>query len=940
MKHSALAWTFAAALAAQGQVQGQGQVAPDPKTELAAVIAVEEQERDLGKAEKLYREALAGTKLSAEARAFANLRLGRMLQKLGRDAEAKPLLEAAGKGEAAGFDDFGAAPTPQDVEREKALREKARALVQEILKHQSANWEAPLFGIADPQLAEQLLWIGEPAVPEVIAALQAEIADPENAKKLWAGSGPYGNAVKGLAGFLWRTGGTLSAAFLSSCAKIEDARWREAIVATAFQAEQPAMLAEAARFLNDPDPDDRVVSSLLRFSGATKGTAALHQRFAPEQIVDAALRGPLRGKVRVLGWARSMSGSDAATLTKLHGLVRDGLKSTDPEFGNAAAAFLLSTPSQASIEGIELLLQQLPNMRGATAHPADLPWPAQVAAQARTRFSAAEAVRLLPAIQTCAQALVAAGAAERGKRWLERLMIEVAFALDASVVPEAAIVSQVLAWMDLGYYVWYALDERITAANCKLVFARFDRVSARERPMLLNRLASLELPRDMFPLLCDKADQLRQEFPWEQRKSDDLADNFVRAMAKTGDPAAADWITTLGYTESSFVSSLLELGRRTQQENVRAALRKVASKGATPDDIGRLLLALLSMHDEPALDLVVKLNHVPMRTNHPYAKQSYLATPLQYLLYQNPDPPHGFTEEQVIAVLQKIRTDRRDNLNMNPREYSVGAIPDRILGALARLDRTQYDETWSEVAVQRFVKRNGEGPLATWVDDALTPQSYDGRVLEAFDARLVEKYRARLEALLDGEDPAFAEGAATALLRVRPTADLEHMLTHKHADVRALALNSAVTYGGAISEATLQALLRDKDEGIRANAARFAGATVSKAAVPDLIALLRDGSSSVRKDAADALTRIRFFHEQQAHWDRVLKGLDASPASAAEKLLLQAKPTAPKDQRLLAITSLGTLGVPEALPFLIEWTTDTDAEIGRASCRERVSECV
>jgi len=157
------------------------------------------------------------------------------------------------------------------------------------------------------------------------------------------------------------------------------------------------------------------------------------------------------------------------------------------------------------------------------------------------------------------------------------------------------------------------------------------------------------------------------------------------------------------------------------------------------------------------------------------------------------------------------------------------------------------------------------------------------------------------------------------------------MLTHKHADVRALALNSAVTYGGAISEATLQALLRDKDEGIRANAARFAGATVSKAAVPDLIALLRDGSSSVRKDAADALTRIRFFHEQQAHWDRVLKGLDASPASAAEKLLLQAKPTAPKDQRLLAITSLGTLGVPEALPFLIEWTTDTDAEIAAAA---------
>ena len=132
-------------------------------------------------------------------------------------------------------------------------------------------------------------------------------------------------------------------------------------------------------------------------------------------------------------------------------------------------------------------------------------------------------------------------------------------------------------------------------------------------------------------------------------------------------------------------------------------------------------------------------------------------------------------------------------------------------------------------------------------------------------------------------------------------------------------------------EAFLLPLLRDLDAGVRMETAEFFGARVSKEAVPDLIALLRDPEETVRKDAADALTRIRFFHEQQAHWDRVLKGLDASPASAAEKLLLQAKPGAAKAQRLLAITSLGTLGVPEALPFLIEWTADPDAELAAAA---------
>jgi hypothetical protein len=72
-----------------------------------------------------------------------------------------------------------------------------------------------------------------------------------------------------------------------------------------------------------------------------------------------------------------------------------------------------------------------------------------------------------------------------------------------------------------------------------------------------------------------------------------------------------------------------------------------------------------------------------------------------------------------------------------------------------------------------------------------------------------------------------------------------------------------------------------------------------------LIPLLRDPVEHVRQQAAESLTRIRFYHEQQAHWDRALEGLDASPASAAEKLLLQAKPDQPRAQRLLALQSLG-----------------------------------
>ena len=98
-----------------------------------------------------------------------------------------------------------------------------------------------------------------------------------------------------------------------------------------------------------------------------------------------------------------------------------------------------------------------------------------------------------------------------------------------------------------------------------------------------------------------------------------------------------------------------------------------------------------------------------------------------------------------------------------------------------------------------------------------------------------------------------------------------------------------------------------------------------------MIELLRDSDEIVRTNAAESLTSIRFYHEQQAHWDRVLQGLDASPASATEKLLVQAKPTANKQQRLLAIKSLGVLGAPEALPFLIEWSQEEDADVQAAA---------
>lgn len=95
-----------------------------------------------------------------------------------------------------------------------------------------------------------------------------------------------------------------------------------------------------------------------------------------------------------------------------------------------------------------------------------------------------------------------------------------------------------------------------------------------------------------------------------------------------------------------------------------------------------------------------------------------------------------------------------------------------------------------------------------------------------------------------------------------------------------------------------------------------------------------DLRQAVRESDARAIevaSRDAFYHDEKAHWDRVFAGTELSASGAAEALLKQAAETSPRQVRLLAIQSLGSLGAPETLPFLIEWTTDGDAELAETA---------
>jgi HEAT repeat protein len=129
----------------------------------------------------------------------------------------------------------------------------------------------------------------------------------------------------------------------------------------------------------------------------------------------------------------------------------------------------------------------------------------------------------------------------------------------------------------------------------------------------------------------------------------------------------------------------------------------------------------------------------------------------------------------------------------------------------------------------------------------------------------------------------------------------------------------------------VEQMLRDDAVTVRAAACSALARTLAADAVPALLAALPDQDDAVRKAATEALERIRFQSEQQAYWQDAKAGIQTSPQSAAAKLLRQAQPQEPKEQRLLAIPSLGVLGAAESLPYLIDWTKDADADVAAAA---------
>jgi hypothetical protein len=900
---------FAAGARAQGVPPSEAAV-----KELAKIVAVEEQERDLAKAESLYREALAGKALSEEARTLANARLAALLTRLGRAREAEPFAEAAARGEGAvvTLDDVvnGLVTNGQDTERTKALRAKARELVQRLL--------ATTQGGGGTEVWSQLQWVGDPAVPEIAAALEASSTQASTVRP---------QIVSGLAGLLWGNESEAAAAHLRRLAASDNAAFREVLYEAAGSAVRGPRAARAAIAMLVAEPLDELAAKLVGPAWLAAG--------AETAIAAAETKGPAV-RAEVLNRAHGAK-LRRPVLARLHAMVRAARREADPSLTRATQRFVCSNTSQESPEGVELLIEMLPELQYGpnAAQPTGAGLPAEWRQSGdNSRLTPAAAAHLWPLLVAAARAVPPVSPQAN---WLAAMLERCAQELDARIVPDAIAIAERIPFapnQGLIRLFW----GKVTPANAAAVLSLWEPLTAdHARAELLDVLANAELPIELYEPLSQRGT------PWAGDGPEQTG-LLLRALVATGHPDAAPrvldwWRERKDERAVKTASNLLRLGARTRDERVRAGMREVAGHTNSKEQRSRLLLALLSMHDAAALELLALPNQDAVR--HPYAakkphESAMMLTPLQYLLYRDPDPPHGFTEAEIVAVLQRHFAERIPRLL--PEQFSIGAIPDTVLGELARLLGRGGDggggnpQGWVGAALRRA--RDGDasrGALRDWARQQLQ----SGEVLlqrwvlmELTDDQL-QALREPVEALIQGEDHGIAELAARRLLDAAVDLPPEKLARHPHPDVRELLPYAVVTARMPNAADHVVALLADPDPSVRRAAASAAGVVLAKDAVPQLLPLLRDPDEAVRKAAADALTRIRFFHEQQAHWDRVLKGLDASPASAAEKLLLQGKPGAPKEQRLLAIQSLGTLGVPEALPFLIEWSQDADPDVAK-----------
>ncbi len=935
----------------------------DATAALARAKVLEAQEGDLKAAEQAYRALVSNEDTAVQQEAA--LRLGSLLWKLDQKDAGKPFLEQA----VAMGGEFGAQATAVlQGQSEAALQEqeqlvKARAMLDRIteLWYSQRDGNGALDTGTQQSLEEavrDLKWNGKVAAQTITEALGNFVNTP-SLELLQIARNKFPDTQL-LLQMLWEIGTPPAEALLRRSAASSSVFWRRYVTQHILKV-APDLVPVFVQFLHDPDPTGEVQRNLRPHLGCIPltGLEAL--------VLDPDNNAKVAGIEGLFGaWQRMSPEQRSSTFSRIREPLRLALRATDSRLLRAAWPLLYEFSRHGPNEARELVLES----PDAWPQSGNMPNPESFVLDNRGLSLLLAGARSL-------------GGNSQGPNEGHTRAREAITQLVARHEPSwtAAGIDDLLTLIESGYSSQRNQDPRwvtrIVALATPEQLGRLLRATPQMASvnLVLNQLSSIDetkLPKDTFEAARDVIEQALKLPPagWQELRQPPGTEmrGLLNLVGRSGSAAAPEWLTTLATRfpslANSAIDTLIQLSFKGIGESAATALRKSLvwegspEMGLDPSRRSLVFAELARLGDAPSIALFPRAyklglgNTTPSRPpqgprNGPMYRSS--SRGIGFLaLEQTPngaprEPLFGYTDPQlVLAWRTLLQSDAREEVwseiatlrNRIPGAVlpllaaelptEVANLPpgllDIVLSAFGRVTAEQAAAGTELHAAIQALLRDQNGILASSLFTQLQPE-------------VLRQFAGEARALLRGSQSpgAFVHAFERAGIKME-VADWQICLQDPNASFRAYALNRLPQPLPTELRTRVEEVVRtDPDESVRSSACNLFGRMLSKDAVPPLLDALRDNAEPVRKAATEALERIRFFQEQQAYWQNAKAGIDTSPANATAKLLAQAKPGEPKDQRLLALRSLAVLGSPESLPYLIDWTKDPDAEVAAAA---------
>lgn len=879
--------------------------------ELQRAILLEEKERDLEAAAQAYRKVAAKEGITKAERTLAWYRLGRVLERLGKQAEARGVYAKAEAGEgpmaAAAKQRLGELGSGQDAQLRR-VREQARELLQQP-------------DVGNKAQRDQLMWLGAAAVPVLI--------------EVWGPKWEKGRAD--FAWFLWTQGGAEARAYLERVLQAGGEDLAEVMVSACVGSPSVAKdLADLVpRFARkasiNPDYREGIIE---RWPGLLSDEDLLQIFAAGQPDLPSAVLTAFSGSRSPDRWAKFVP------------LVQKGL-SSDEEYTREVARKIVLGHSYRSRELLLFTLSEL----------ASWPRTSQFAVRGGAAFKDWQPPLPAAALLAAAEGLGSYDPTDQRAQFL-RWMVGY-----AALRWQQDSLAPVLRLVDLGYFPLTRLDGSTVPWSSwmgeHVSFDRGDEVllglkTAEARRRAVRMRCTINLGAASWPVLRAlwPEDILRED----QGFLSDLADR----MGSTGHPEALSFAAELRQRGGKHFGLAVDLlynfarlhnGPALHHALEAAARQSLASK-ADQRHAWELIQVLSNCEGARYAHLLAalpgeSLGRLRLIGSGKHFDRERVAATWRYLLTK--DPRYWAAEEIRLsggALPAHLPQPRREQVfraaygtalelglqRLRAAEQGGDALPEEIVGFLsAALARNPAE---SGLGTGAFEAQRWEVFRLFFTGADEKRRKHALSCLHQVTPPATPEARAMVLACARSEQSAVASHALI-LMRTRyqlTEAEFNEILRGAPDRLRVYMLSEFLSeWSGRPELELLIKLLADKRVPVRIAACRQLGRRVDPGAINPLLRTLQDADQKVRDAAREALAAIRFYHEQKRHWQDAAEPPLVSPNRAAEELVAEAAAGKPKAGRLFAIRGLGLLGKVEVLPHLIRFSREKDPEIAAAA---------